>query len=196
MSKASQQTPDLHEIFDLDGEPDGDAERVISVERRGGEDGEMSLELAPEGAGFERVPDVEIDPDVELEAPEEAPIEAELEVAADEPWSGITRPSQRGSSQRFLTDVIVDMGLATRKQVEDALENSRISGVTPERVLIEAGAPTPDALRRGLPGRSGLDPRAPAVFKAYMAEWVEPVALDHLDLGVFQVDMAAANLVS
>jgi type IV pilus assembly protein PilB len=175
MSKASQQTPDLHEIFDLDGEPDGDAERVISVERRGGEDGEMSLELAPEGAGFERVPDVEIDPDVELEAPEEAPIEAELEVAADEPWSGITRPSQRGSSQRFLTDVIVDMGLATRKQVEDALENSRISGVTPERVLIEAGALTQDALSRALAERYGLD---------------------HLDLGVFQVDMAAANLVS
>src|ERR1035437_6810219 len=175
MSKASQQTPDLHEIFDLDGEPDGDAERVISVERRGGEDGEMSLELAPEGAGFERVPDVEIDPDVELEAPEEAPFEAELEVAADKPRSGITRSSQRGSSQRFLTDVIVDMGLATRKQVEDALENSRISGVTPERVLIEAGALTQDALSRALAERYGLD---------------------HLDLGVFQVDMAAANLVS
>src|ERR1035437_4155371 len=144
MSKASQQTPDLHEIFDLDGEPDGDAERVISVERRGGEDGEMSLELAPEGAGFERVPDVEIDPDVELEAPEEAPIEAELEVAADEPWSGITRPSQRGSSQRFLTDVIVDMGLATRKQVEDAPEDSTCFRVgTP--------APPPAAPLRALP---------------------------------------------
>ena len=175
MSKASQQTPDLHKIFELDGEPDGDVDRVISVERAGGDDGEMGLELTAEGSEFTLDPDVEIDPDVELEAPEEAPLEPELQAASEEPWSGITRPSERGSSQRFLTDVIVDMGLATRKQVEDALENSRISGVTPERVLIEAGALTQDALSRALAERYGLD---------------------HLDLGVFQVDMSAANLVS
>jgi type IV pilus assembly protein PilB len=175
MSKASQHTPDLHEMFALNGEPDGDVERVISVGRGSGEDGEMDLELAAAGSEFSLDPDVEIDADVELEAPEEAPIEPELQAAADEPWSGITRPSQRGSSQRFLTDVIVDMGLATRKQVEDALEHSRISGVTPERVLLEAGALTQDALSRALAERYGLD---------------------HLDLGVFQVDMSAANLVS
>jgi type IV pilus assembly protein PilB len=177
MSKASQQTPDLHKIFELDGKPDGDIERVISVERGGGEDGEdgeVGLELVADDSEFELQPAVEIDTEAEL-APGELDIEPEPEGTIEEPWSGITRPSQRGSSQRFLTDVIVDMGLATRKQVEDALENSRISGVTPERVLVEAGQMTQEALSRALAERYGLD---------------------HLDLGVFQVDMAAANLVS
>jgi type IV pilus assembly protein PilB len=199
MSKASQQTdPDLHAIFDLDGEPAGNGERAISVERAGAQDGEMDLELTAQDSDFaidsERAPDpdveldrdVELDHDVELEhpvaldhaelgAPREAAREQELVAEADAPWSGVTRPSQRGSSQRFLTDVIVDMGLATRKQVDDALENSRSSGITPERVLLEAGALNQDALARALAERYGLD---------------------HLDLGVFQVDMGAANLVS
>src|SRR5439155_10411901 len=78
-------------------------------------------------------------------------------------------------SPRFLTDVIVDMGLASRGQVEDALESSRVAGTTPERVLLENGAITQDGLARALAGRYGLD---------------------HLDLGVFSVDMGAANLVT
>ena len=182
MSKASQQTdPDLHAIFDLDGEPEGDGESIISVERRSGEDGETDLELTAENHEFAGDPDVAPDPkverdhDIELELPGEVASEQEGAPEADAPWSGITRPSQRGSSQRFLTDVIVDLGLATHKQVEDALENSRSSGITPERVLLEAGALTQDALSRALAERYGLD---------------------HLDLGVFQVDMSAANLVS
>jgi type IV pilus assembly protein PilB len=173
MSKASQQTPDLREIFELDGEPDGDAER-ISVERGGEEEEVVGLELVAEDSGFDLEPAVEIDAGAEL-APEELEFEPDQQGNVEEPWSGITRPSQRGSSSRFLTDVIVDMGLATRKQVEDALENSRISGVTPERVLLEAGQLTQEALSRALAERYGLD---------------------HLDLGVFQVDMSAANLVS
>ena len=67
------------------------------------------------------------------------------------------------------------MGLASTRQVEDALEASRVSGTTPERALLDSGAITPDALARALAERYGLD---------------------HLDLGVFQVDMSAANLVS
>ncbi len=74
-----------------------------------------------------------------------------------------------------MTDVIVDMGLASRKQVDDALESSRISGTTPERALLDNGVLTQDALARALAERYGLD---------------------HLDLGVFTVDMSAANLVS
>src|ERR1019366_5162320 len=105
MSKASQQTPDLHEIFELDGKPDGDVERVISVERGGGEDGEVGLELVADDAEFELQPAVEIDTEAAL-APGELDIEPEPEGTVEEPWSGITRPSQRGSSQRFLTDVI------------------------------------------------------------------------------------------
>src|SRR5271165_1865714 len=95
--------------------------------------------------------------------------------SAGEGTPGITRPTRRGSSARFLTDVIVDMGLVSRRQVDDALEASRNSGTTPERALLDSGAITQDALARALAERYGLD---------------------HLDLGVFTVDMSAANLVS
>jgi type IV pilus assembly protein PilB len=87
---------------------------------------------------------------------------------------GVTQPSRRGSSSRFLTDVIVDMGLASRERVDQAIEASRNEGTTPERVLLAAGAITPDGLARALAERYGLD---------------------HLDLDVFAVDMGAANLV-
>ncbi|HTR89049.1 MAG TPA: ATPase, T2SS/T4P/T4SS family, partial [Solirubrobacteraceae bacterium] len=92
-----------------------------------------------------------------------------------ERFRGITRPSRRGSSARFLTDVIVEMGLASRGQVDEAIESSRNIGTTPERALLDAGALTPDGLSRALAERYGLD---------------------YLDLGVFSVDMSAANLVS
>jgi type IV pilus assembly protein PilB len=88
---------------------------------------------------------------------------------------GVTQPSRRGSSSRFLTDVIVDMGLASRAQVDAAVETSRNQGVTPERALLDAKAITPDALARALAERYGLD---------------------HLDLDLFPVDMGAANLVA
>jgi len=168
MSDAPQQTgPDLHAIFGIDGEPKGDAEPVISVERNA--DGE-EVEFETLDAD---VPEVELELDGAVEAPGEDPPPGAAE--EDGGWQGITRPSRRGSSPRFLTDVIVDMGLASRKQVEDALEASRTTGTTPERVLLENGSLTQDGLARALAERYGLD---------------------HLDLGVFQVDMAAANLVN
>jgi type IV pilus assembly protein PilB len=88
---------------------------------------------------------------------------------------GVTRPSRRGSSSRFLTDVIAEMGLASRERVERAIETSRSEGTTPERALLLAGAISPDGLARALAERYGLD---------------------HLDLDVFGVDMGAANLVA
>jgi type IV pilus assembly protein PilB len=91
-----------------------------------------------------------------------------------EPVAGVTSPSRRGSSGRFLTDVIVDMGLAQRERVDSAIESSRNEGITPERVLLASGAITSDGLARALAERYGLD---------------------HLDLDVFPVDMGAANLV-
>ena len=91
-----------------------------------------------------------------------------------EPIAGVTSPSRRGSSGRFLTDVIVDMGLAQRERVDSAIESSRNEGITPERVLLASGAITSDGLARALAERYGLD---------------------HLDLDIFPVDMGAANLV-
>jgi type IV pilus assembly protein PilB len=94
---------------------------------------------------------------------------------ADEAPRGVTSPTRRGSSSRFLTDVIIEMELAPRERVEQAIESSRNEGTTPERVLLAGGAITPDGLSRALAERYGLD---------------------HLDLDVFPVDMGAANLVA
>jgi type IV pilus assembly protein PilB len=99
-------------------------------------------------------------------------------VEADAPpaeVNGITKPSARGSSSRFLTDVIVEMGLTSRERVERAIESSRSEGTTPERALLASGAINADGLARALAERYGLD---------------------HLDLDVFAVDMGAANLVA
>ena len=90
-------------------------------------------------------------------------------------WVGITRPSQRSSAPRFLTDVIVEMGFASRGEVDEAIETSRSSGTTPEKILLERGVLTGDSLSRALAERYGLD---------------------HLDLSTFHVDMSAANLVT
>src|SRR5204863_2830667 len=83
-------------------------------------------------------------------------------------WVGITRPSRRSSTPRFLTDVIVEMGFATRPEVDAAIETARSTGATPERVLLEKGVLTGDSLSRALAERYGLE---------------------HLDLGAFHVDM-------
>ena len=51
-------------------------------------------------------------------------------------WDGVTRPQRRGG-QRFLKDVIVDLGLAEREKVEQAHEAARIAGTTFEEVLLQ-----------------------------------------------------------
>jgi type IV pilus assembly protein PilB len=89
--------------------------------------------------------------------------------------TGITPPSRRGGSGRFLTDVIADLGFADAAKVDAAVESARTAGQTPEMVLLSAGAITQDQLARAIAERYGLD---------------------HLDLNVFQVDMGAANLIS
>jgi hypothetical protein len=191
--------PDLHAIFGIDRAEEDPVESHISVARAqreeldplGTADAEVEADVRVEkitdsrpDVGFDL--DVERDPAIEIEqapdAPTSATVSEDADGAAGGPagmeageMAGITRPSRRGSSQRFLTDVIVDMGLASRRQVDDALESSRTSGTTPERVLIDNGSLTHDGLARALAERYGLD---------------------HLDLGVFSVDMSAANLVS
>jgi type IV pilus assembly protein PilB len=175
VSELPQTDPDLHAIFGIDGENDGAGERVISVERASSPVELDGLGDADADVQLERIADVGDDDDSYAEREREPEPASTERGAPDEDFTGITKPSRRGSSQRFLTDVIVDLGLASRGQVDDAVESSRVSGTTPERVLLEKGAITQDALARALAERYGLD---------------------HLDLGVFTVDMAAANLVS
>ncbi|MEA2143879.1 MAG: type pilus assembly protein PilB, partial [Solirubrobacteraceae bacterium] len=89
--------------------------------------------------------------------------------------AGVTRPRHPGGPARFLTDVIVDLGLVPRDRVASAVEEGRRSGKMPEEVLIEQGALNSDGLSRAVAERHGLD---------------------HLDLGTYKPDMAAANLIS
>src|ERR1700733_14115682 len=182
MSELPQQAgTDLHAIFGMDTTPAGlDTLPGADVEFEtiAGADPYIEVE-----SGAEREPMISADGSVggQASVTDERVEERETGDApsagtgSEGDYSGITKPSRRGSSQRFLTDVIVDMGLASRKQVDDALESSRISGTTPERALLDNGVLSQDALARALAERYGLD---------------------HLDLGVFTVDMSAANLVS
>jgi len=150
MSEAPQKTgPDLHAIFGIDSEEDRESEHTVEIDHAA---------------------------EIEVESAMETDLTVEIDAAPpSEQWTGVTGPSRRGSSPRFLTDVIVDMGLVAREQVESAIETSRGTGTMPERVLLDSGALTQDGLTRALAERYGFD---------------------HLDLGVFSVDMNAANLVS
>src|SRR5947209_3095795 len=116
MSEPQPAGPDLHAIFDLDAPASAAEDPVVSVEPEAGPElADVTLEaLELDGA--------------DAEAAEAA---GNDDAGAEVPWAGITRPSRRGSTPRFLTDVIVDMGLASREQVEEAIEASRTAGTTP-----------------------------------------------------------------
>jgi type IV pilus assembly protein PilB len=153
------ESPDLHEIFGMDLEQEHPVVVALPERETAGVEAEVITENAG-GAGGQQA----------------APLERQAAPAKEpEGRMGITTPSRRGSSSRFLTDVIVDMGLVARERVDDAIATSRSSGTTPERVLVEEGILSHDGLARALAERYGLD---------------------HLDLGVFSVDMGAANLVT
>jgi type IV pilus assembly protein PilB len=90
-------------------------------------------------------------------------------------FHGVTPPGRRGGSSRFLTDVLVELGFCDAKRVERAIDEARSSGVAPERLLLEQKAITGEQLSRAIAERYGLD---------------------HLDLGLFKVDMGAVNLLT
>jgi type IV pilus assembly protein PilB len=88
---------------------------------------------------------------------------------------GLTPPLVRGRHSGFVTDVLVDLGYVPDDIARAAIEAARTAGRPPERLLIEQGAITADQLSRAVAERYGLD---------------------HIDLSTYQVDMAAANLIS
>jgi type IV pilus assembly protein PilB len=100
---------------------------------------------------------------------------AGAETEHPENWDGVTPPSRRGGSAQFLTDVLIELGYCDRERVETAVAEARTAGVTPERVLLDRHAITQEQLSRAIAERYGLD---------------------HLDLGVFKVDMAAVNMIT
>jgi type IV pilus assembly protein PilB len=103
------------------------------------------------------------------------PAEAALE---PEHWPsgviGLTHPSGQGRSARFVTDVLVELGFVSRERVDAAVAESRLAGKPPEELLLEQNAIDTVQLSRAVAERYGLD---------------------HVDLSLFNVDMAAANLL-
>src|SRR3954447_16279640 len=90
-------------------------------------------------------------------------------------WNGITPPTSRRGTSRFLSDVIIHLRFAPAEAAQAAPEPARQQGATPEALLIDQGVLSQDQLSRAIAARHGLD---------------------HLDLSVFKVDMAAANLMT
>jgi type IV pilus assembly protein PilB len=88
---------------------------------------------------------------------------------------GLTPPRSRGRSSGFLTDVLVELGYVADDRARQAIEEARGVGSPPEQLLLEWGAVSGDQLSRAVAERYGLD---------------------HVDLADYQVDMAAANLIS
>ena len=99
----------------------------------------------------------------------------EIQTDADSGIPGLTPPVARSRSTGFVTDVLGDLGYASDERVRQAIEEARTAGRPPERLLLEQGVITADQLSRAVAERYGLD---------------------HIDLSVYQVDMAAANLIS
>jgi type IV pilus assembly protein PilB len=88
---------------------------------------------------------------------------------------GLTPPLQRGRSSGFITDVIVDLGFVPAERAQQAIEEARTAGMPPEALLLQQGAINGDQLSRAVAERYGLD---------------------HIDLSIYPVDMAAANLIT
>src|SRR5581483_8797089 len=87
-----------------------------------------------------------------------ADVDAEAEAAGTQAaGDGITPPSRRGGSGRFLTDVLVELGFCDEERVQKAIEEARVAGAPPEQVLFEQGAITSDQLSRAIAERYGLD---------------------------------------
>ncbi len=86
---------------------------------------------------------------------------------------GLTPPLHRGHSRGFITDVLVELNFASAEAVHGAIDAARTAGRTPEALLLEQGTISEDQLSRATAERYGLD---------------------HVDLAVYNVDVAAAAL--
>src|SRR5262249_12607662 len=87
---------------------------------------------------------------------------------------GLSAPRTRARSTGCVTYVLADCGFASEERAQQAIEEARSAGRPPEHLLLEQGAITAEQLSKAVAERYGLD---------------------HVDLQLFQVDMAAANLI-
>jgi type IV pilus assembly protein PilB len=95
--------------------------------------------------------------------------------AVSDPPPVRARPSGNGGGGiRFVTDIIVERGFTSRERVEQAILTARTAGITPEQLLVDQGAISPEQRGRAVAERLGLE---------------------FLDLSAYQVDMAAVSLL-
>jgi Type II secretion system (T2SS), protein E, N-terminal domain len=87
---------------------------------------------------------------------------------------GVAAPVVAGGRDGFLSDVIVELGFATRETVEQAVRAARSPGTTVSRVLLDMNAISEEQLAQATAERYGID---------------------YIDLEDFEVDPAAANLI-
>jgi type IV pilus assembly protein PilB len=124
---------------------------------------EGSLAREPDDASF-----------VEGEANGQPPAEQRSGQERQTGPGGVSPPTRRGGSGRFVTDHLVDLGYTSRDKVDNAIAESRKSGHTPENVLLDGGEINREQLARAMAERFGLD---------------------HVDLNAFDVDLGAVNLI-
>jgi type IV pilus assembly protein PilB len=91
-----------------------------------------------------------------------------------EPRPGVTVYAAPEGGPRFLSDVIIELGLADEEHVNRAVEEARQSGATVGQILVGEGRLSEDDLARALAARYGLN---------------------HIDLNQFEVNPDAANLL-
>jgi type IV pilus assembly protein PilB len=89
--------------------------------------------------------------------------------------TGLYPPRRTGRSTRMIGEVVVDLGFADRKTVDEAVETARTQGRPTGLVLVEQGVLRHDQLARVVAERFGLD---------------------YVDLAVYDLDMGAANLLN
>jgi type IV pilus assembly protein PilB len=113
----------------------------------------------------------------EIVAPTAASPAAETatETLIEHPGSGLYLPRHSGRSTRMIGEVIVDLGFADRDTVEEAVETARAQGRPTGMVLVEQGVLRHDQLARVVAERFGLP---------------------YVDLTVYELDMAAVNLLN
>ncbi|MEA2348604.1 MAG: type pilus assembly protein PilB [Thermoleophilaceae bacterium] len=89
--------------------------------------------------------------------------------------TGISSPVLGNGAGRFLTDVIVELGLLRQEQVDKAVEEAKSTGIRPEHVMLSTGLLTGDQLARAI---------------------AERFVLDHIDLTRYRPDAACVNMIS
>ena len=87
---------------------------------------------------------------------------------------GLTLPTRESGAKRRIGDVIVQLGFASRAEVEAAAERGRAGGELLGQVLLESGVIAHDHLARALAERNGLP---------------------YVDLNIFGWDRGAASLI-